>query len=375
MGRNVVDEMVVVLRLDDSQFDKGIAEAIAARQKFDDQMDESDRRQGRSFSNSIGRYLTWAAILGAIGKTYSAVLQIADGLMDLENSSRRLGMSAHGLRTWQNAFELLGGKASDATSEIQKFNQSLNAMAFKGDVDDSLMWLVRATGRPVRRGQTYEETAPLVFTGIKEKMASGRIKDIPEAVAWAQWAGFSGVGEYIAQNPTATLDQFNAFMKSAAARATPNATSATGANLGRFVTGQGQRVQLEKEIATAQNSGLIETAVKAVSGTKIIVTDLMSVTAGAVEVIGDVFTGKFNEQLQQSKPEGGWRGSPEYRRRHPPTPNAVPTPMAPSGSAGKTSNTTINQDIKITAPNPVAAGNAVAGKTKSAISLSDRSAR
>lgn len=375
MGRNVVDEMVVVLRLDDSQFDKGIAEAIAARQKFDDQMDESERRQGQSFKSSLGRYLTWAAILGAIGKTYSAVLQISDGLMDLENSSRRLGMSAHGLRTWQNAFEMLGGKASDATNEIQKFNQSLIAMAFKGDVDDSLMWLVRATGRPVKRGQTYEETAPQVFTGIKEKMASGRIKDIPEAVAWAQWAGFSGVGEFIAQNPTATLDQFNAFMARAGSRATPSGTAATGADIGRFVTSQSQRVQQEKEIETAKNASIIETVVKGVSGTKMIVTDLLSVTAQGVTVIGKLATGSLDEEIQKNKPEGGWRGSPEFRRRNPPTPNAVPTPMAPASMNGNSSTTTIHQDIKITAPNPAAAGNAVASKTKSAISLSDRSAR
>jgi hypothetical protein len=368
--------MVVVLRLDDSQFDRGIAEAIAARAKLDDKMAESDRKQGNSLGNSIGRYLKWAAVFAAIGKTYMAALEISDGLLDLENSSRRLGMSADGLRKWQNAFEMLGGKASDATSEIQKFNQSLNAMSLKGDVDDSLMWVVRATGHSVKRGQTYEQTAPQVFSGIMGQLASGRLKDIPEAVAMAQYARFSGVGEFIAQNGRgATLEQFNAFMASAQARSTPNATSAAGANIGRFAIGQEQDIRQNSEIETAKNQRFIQNVVQGVAGTKQFVTDLMSVTAQGVQVFGDVASGKFNEDVQAGRPAGGWRGSPEMRRRNPPTPNAVPTPNVSSGGTVKQSNTTINQDIKITAPNPEAAGSSVATRTKSAISLSDRSAR
>ncbi len=366
MARVVVDELVVALRLDDSQFDRAVAEAIAARQKIGDEAEKQEKREGDSVGRSIGRYLKWAAILAAVGKTYAAVLDISDNLMDLENSSRRLGQSAHGLRTWQNAMEMLGGKASDATGEVEKFQESLNALIFKGDVGENLQWLNRLGVTP-QRGMSYDDTSRRVFSGIQQGLASGTIKDRQEAGFIARQAGFAGVGAYITQNPNAGIDQFNAFLASAAARATPNGTAATGAGIGRFVTSKGQEVQLNKEVETAKNAELIKQTVAAVASGKQIMTDFMSITAQSVSLIGDVFTGEFNDEIQKNRPEGGWRGSPEMRRRNPvPTPSAVPTPNVMGGSSSSKS-VTINQTNNIRSTDPTAAGNAVAEKTRKAI--------
>ena len=189
-------------------------------------------------------------------KVSEEVVKIADGLLDLSTESRRVGMSASGLRTWQNAIEMLGGKAGEATSEVGKFMESLNALVYKGDVGDNLQWLARL-GIPVRRGMTYEETAPQVFSAIKKGRASGTIKDDQEAGFIARQAGFGIVGDYITQRPNASAQDFNKFIASNRGRAIDEGSASSGANAMRSIIQAGQKLQQTKEGVVGRQSGRI----------------------------------------------------------------------------------------------------------------------
>jgi hypothetical protein len=267
VGRQVVDELVVALRLDDSQFDRAVADAIAARQKLADETDKAAKKEGNSLGAVAGRYLKWAAVLTLMKKVSDEVVKVADGLLDLSTESRRLGMSASGLRTWQNAIEMLGGKAGEATSEVGKFMESLNALVYKGDVGENLQWLARL-GVPVRRGMTYEETAPQVFSAIKKGRASGTIKDDQEAAFIARQAGFGIVGDYIAQRPTATQDDFRGFIGLARSRAIDEGNAAAGAQAMRSVIQAGQKLQQTKEGIVGRQEGKISAIAEAAGATK-----------------------------------------------------------------------------------------------------------
>lgn len=267
MARQVVDELVVALRLDDSQFDRAVADAIAARQKLADETEKATKKEGDSLGAVAGRYLKWAAVLALMKKVSDEVVKVADGLLDLSVESRRLGMSASGLRTWQNAIEMLGGKAGEATSEVGKFIESLNNLVYKGEVGDNLQWLARL-GVPVRRGMTYEETAPQVFAAIKKGRASGTIKDDQEAAFIARQAGFGIVGDYIAQRPTATQEDFRGFVGSARSRAIDEGNAASGAQAMRSIIQAGQKLQQTKEGIVGQHEKTISAAAEVAGATK-----------------------------------------------------------------------------------------------------------
>jgi hypothetical protein len=227
VARTIIDEAIVMLRLDDSQFDKAVAEAIAARQTLTNESEKHEKKESSSIGALTRRWLTFAAALGLVTKAFGKFQSIADNLRDLSNESRRLGMSSAGLRTWQNAIEMLGGKAEDATSEVDKFTQSLNNLIFKGEVGDNLQWLNRL-GISVHRGMTYDDTARQVFTGLQEGLASGTIKSRQEAGFIARQAGFGSVGEFITQRKGDTLSDFDAFIGASATRVASEADIALG---------------------------------------------------------------------------------------------------------------------------------------------------
>ena len=267
MGRQVVDELVVALRLDDSQFDRAVADAIAARQKLADETEKATKQESSSLGAVAGRYLKWAAVFALMKKVSDEVVKVADGLLDLSTESRRVGQSASGLRTWQNAIEMLGGKAGEATSEVGKFMESLNDLVYKGDVGENLQWLAQL-GIPVHRGMTYENTAPQVFSAIKKGRASGTIKDDQEAGYIARRTGFGIVGDYITQHPNATTQDFNKFVASNRSRAIDEGSASAGANAMRSIIQAGQKLQQTKEGIVGRQEGKISAIAEGAGATK-----------------------------------------------------------------------------------------------------------
>lgn len=392
MARVVVDELVVALRLDDSQFDAAVAEAIAARQKLADETGRAEQRESSALAGMARRYLSLYAVLSLVSSAYKEMLQVSDGLLQLSNESRRLGMAAHGLRTWQNAFEMLGGSAGDATSEIDKFTNSLNNLIFKGDVGENLQWLNRLGITP-QRGMTYENTAPRVFSGIKEGLASGAIKSAQEAGYLARQAGFGGVAEYITQNPSAGAADFQRFLGAAESRAVGTGTANAGAAVGRNTIRNAQELLLTKEGVAGRQAGRIMEATNTATAMNKLLwkggENLVDIAAETVNVVGKVvvpkveneksgvgfvstFSGgmyydlKTGKALTFEEAQARNKGLESYSKVSPITSAAPPTPNVMGGSSSS-KTVTINQTNNIRSTDPVAAGNAVADKTRKAV--------
>lgn len=387
MGRIVVDELIVALRLDDSQFDRAVAEAIAARQQLADETVKAESKESSAIGRTAARYLSLYAVIKLVGGAYQELLNVSDGLLQLSNESRRLGMAAHGLRTWQNAFQMLGGSAGDATSEVDKFTNSLNALIFKGDVGENLQWLNRLGITPTR-GMTYEDTATRVFSGIQSGLASGTIKSRQEAGFIARQAGFSGVGEFITQNPNAGASQFAAFLAAAESRAVGNGTTNAGAAVGRNTIRNAQELQLTKEGIAGRQSGRIMEATN-------IATDVrqafwkggewtVDIAASVVNVMADSImtssTDKGSGITRSFTDTGeaiyyGPDGRPlkdqemaakEFVNSNPIGSTPRPTPNVGGGSSSSNA-TTIHQKIDIRSTDPVRAGSEVAERTRKAV--------
>lgn len=303
MGKQIVDELVVALRLDDSQFDRAVADAIAARQKLADETESATKQEGASLGAVAGRYLKWAAIIGLMKKVSDEVVKVADGLLDVTTESRRLGMSASGLRTWQNAIEMLGGKAGEATSEVGKFMESLNNLVYKGEVGDNLQWLARL-GVPVRRGMSYEDTAQQVFAAVKKGRASGTIKDDQEAAFIARQAGFGLVGDYIAQRPQANQNDFKGFIASARSRAIDDGNASAGAQAMRNIIQAGQKLQQTKEGVVGRQEGKISAIAEAAGATKEFFWDLGEGTINVGSAIVNIAKENMSGSATQDKKSG-----------------------------------------------------------------------
>ncbi len=143
MSKEVIDELVALLKLDDKQFKQAMA---GARKEFQATAAES-KKDSESMGNDIKslavKYLSFVAILALLKKGFSAIGDAAVKTMQLGNASRHLGQSAGSLRNWQNAVEMLGGKAEDATSSIEGFQKSMFDLVVMGKVGSNLEMLAR----------------------------------------------------------------------------------------------------------------------------------------------------------------------------------------------------------------------------------------
>ena len=381
VARVVVDELVVALRLDDSQFDRAVAEAIAARQKLSDESEKSAKKESSSIGALAARWLTLAAALKLVTKAFDKFQNIADNLRDLSNESRRLGMSSSGLRTWQNAIELLGGKAGDATSEVEKFTESLNNLIFKGEVGDNLQWLNRLGITP-QRGMTYDNTARQVFTGIQQGLASGTIKDRQEAGFIARQAGFGGVGDFITQRKGDTIAEFDAFLKGAGSRVASEGDIDKGRDYseGRITRRQERYGPLADTFMSAEEA--LDATMEKINDGFIKMLDWLNSPdapwndggsamrwmgfGGKMSSIGGGTDSRGNA-LPVNSETGRTAGSVADRIAMWGRSFSVPTPNVMNG-ASSSKSVTINQTNNIRSTDPVAAGNAVADKTRKAVS-------
>lgn len=202
MAKQVVDELVALLKLDDKQYRQAVSDAIKRQRELANETESSSQQQQSSVSRLITRYATWGAAIGLVVKGFQKFSNIAEALRDISNESLRMGMRASSLKAWQNAFEMLGKKAEEATGTIEGFQNSINALIYKGELGGNLQMLARLGVRfQDQRGHARDtgEVASDLYKSLQRGLQNKSIGSVNEAAFLAKQAGFDQVGDAIAQ--------------------------------------------------------------------------------------------------------------------------------------------------------------------------------
>jgi soluble lytic murein transglycosylase-like protein len=208
----VIDQLIVALKLDPRDFQKGEKQVAASMLKAKrdvksatDEMSRGAENAARSFSNAggvIGNLFSRGGAIGlALAVAVAAGKKINDMLYEVAENTRRLGLdaraynvSASGLRNMQNAAELAGGSLEDANASAASLAKSLFDLKFNGNISDQLIQLGRigvqfqdSTGKARDLKDVTLDTASAL-----ERLQKAGTMSQSDAIQFATQAGFTG---------------------------------------------------------------------------------------------------------------------------------------------------------------------------------------
>jgi hypothetical protein len=167
---NIIDELVVLLRLDAKPFDKAAKEQVAAVQQATKKINisaedqeriansqafradkrEKDRvrkqksadREKASSAEELGSKIkgiglaVGAAVIGfdSLKGALNFLGNLSTSTAALGRTSDNLGLSAQGVQAWGNAIQLAGGDAKEAQSSFAALSQQMTAFKINGEI-------------------------------------------------------------------------------------------------------------------------------------------------------------------------------------------------------------------------------------------------
>lgn len=176
-GATVIDQLIVKLGLDPSDFSKGQKKVAEGMISTEQTVKKSSDSMGRSLLGFTGKMLGVATAAVALKKAVSYVSDLSVSVRQLGIDSRNFRMAANEMRNFQNIGEMMGGKAEDVTKTIGGITKAVYDLAYNGQISDSLIMLGRL-------GVQFQDTAgnardfkSIVLdteTAIQSSMKSGK---------------------------------------------------------------------------------------------------------------------------------------------------------------------------------------------------------
>jgi soluble lytic murein transglycosylase-like protein len=142
-GETVIDQLVVKLGLDPSNFTKGQKQAAAALVSTEKQVEKSSTSMGSQLVGVAGKFLGVVSAIQAVRKVVGYVSDLSTATRKLGLDAGNFGIAANKLRNFQNAAEMLGGSAEEITKTIGGLQKAVFDLAYNGTVSDSLVMLGR----------------------------------------------------------------------------------------------------------------------------------------------------------------------------------------------------------------------------------------
>lgn len=157
----IIDEFIVRLGVDASDFDKGQKAAIAAflktrdeAKKTGDDIENSSKRSADAIDRVTKSALGLFAVLLGANSLKDFAVNITQTDAAVGRLSTNLGLSARNLQAWQAAFQRVGGTAEGASSSASTANsQLMNARINGGIVPTSIARLFADAGMGSQIGQ------------------------------------------------------------------------------------------------------------------------------------------------------------------------------------------------------------------------------
>lgn len=192
MAATVIDQLIVKLGLDPSDFTKGGKQAVTSVLKTKDVVKKSTNEMGADFVSFTKKLL-------GVGTAIMLLKKLVGAMAEVSTQTRRLGIdasnfriSANELRNWQNAAELMGGKAEDVTATVEGLQKSIYDLTVNGSRSPQVEMLARlgvqfqdATGH----ARKFEDVVLDTADALEQAQKNGTFNRT-EAYFAAKQAGF-----------------------------------------------------------------------------------------------------------------------------------------------------------------------------------------
>lgn len=258
MAKTVVDELIVLFGLDPSEFKKGQKEIAAALIETENESKQSSQRMSSNIGAVAAKYLTVAAAILVVKKAWSFVTDAATETRRLGQDSKNFGIAANEMRNFQNAVEMMGGTAEDATRTIGGFEKAIFDLTYQGQISDSLVMLARlgvqfqdASGNARNFKDVLLDTAGALETAQKNGTMSRE-----NAFQYLQAAGFDKGSAQIALLGRAGAETELARQGSLRQVSASDVGKATEADRARI--GRDQAVQAAGVASVSAGGGIVE---------------------------------------------------------------------------------------------------------------------
>ncbi len=143
MSTTVVDRLIVTLGLDPRDFKKGAKEAAAAEVDLAAKTKRATTEMSNDFMVAAKKFLGVASVVVALRKLVGVLADVSTETRRLGIDSENFQYAAHKMRNFQNAVELMGGKAEDATATIGGLQKAVYDLTVLGQSSASLEMLTR----------------------------------------------------------------------------------------------------------------------------------------------------------------------------------------------------------------------------------------
>src|SRR5690606_33384623 len=128
----VIDQLIVKLGLDPSDFTKGEKQVAASVLKTKDDVKRANKEMGDSFVSTTKKFLSVAAVVAALKKMLGALADVSTETRRLAIITGNLRMAAADMRNYQNAVEMMGGKAEEVTATVEGLAKAIFDLNFMG---------------------------------------------------------------------------------------------------------------------------------------------------------------------------------------------------------------------------------------------------
>jgi soluble lytic murein transglycosylase-like protein len=139
----VIDTLIVTLGLDPRDFTKGEKEVAASILKTKNTVNAANNDMAAGFSKLASKFLGWTAVLVFLKKLISAASDLSTETRQLGIDSKNYGLAANQLRNFQNAAEMMGGKAEDVTASVMGLQKAMYDLTVMGQTSPQLEMLTR----------------------------------------------------------------------------------------------------------------------------------------------------------------------------------------------------------------------------------------
>jgi len=139
----VIDQLIVRLALDVSQFRRGQQQVQAGVRGLQQQTQQANQQMGQSLGALATRWLGVAAAVMAVKKAVSIIDDTATRTRQLGQDAKNLGQAANEMRNFENAVVMMGGSAEAARKTIGRMQKAIFDLAYNGQMSDALVMLAR----------------------------------------------------------------------------------------------------------------------------------------------------------------------------------------------------------------------------------------
>lgn len=185
--QTVIDSLLVTLGLDPSNFKKG-------NQQVRKELKETDsvaRKTGEAMKKAFAEVAAEAALALLAIKSVKDFVGFVAGINQtnaaLGRIATNIGIDVHELGLLRNAFELAGGSADDANTDLQKLSESLTARSVRGEITPMIA-LFQQMNVPLEDGNHKVRDRVQLFEDLGNRL---RRLPRPDAANLLKGAGFS----------------------------------------------------------------------------------------------------------------------------------------------------------------------------------------